>query len=94
MKQLSSSLSANCASLGNQAGPCEYPLFRSATGDEFAQSAALCESRPLPRGYQEMLMRQSVKGKRFVLEVLIFMKFYFFNFHFMTRAKYHFIFNI
>jgi hypothetical protein len=57
---------ASCASLGDQAGTCEYPLFRSATGDEFARSA-LCESRPLPRGYQEMLMWQSVKGKRYVL---------------------------
>lgn len=56
----------HCASLGDQAGTCEYPLFRSATGDEFARSA-LCESRPLPRGYQEMLMWQSVKGKRYVL---------------------------
>jgi hypothetical protein len=50
----------------DQAGTCEYPLFRSATGDEFARSA-LCKSRPQPRGYHEMLMWQSVGGRRYVV---------------------------
>lgn len=57
---------SNCANLVDRAGTCEYPLFRSATGDEFGRSA-LCESRPLPRGYNEMLMWQSVRGKRYVV---------------------------
>lgn len=43
-----------------------YRVFRSATGEEFAQSP-LCISRPLPRGYDERLMWRSVGGKRYVL---------------------------
>ena len=57
---------SSCVNLVDGAGTCEYPLFRSATGDEFGRSA-LCDSRPLPRGYNEMLMWQSVRGKRYVV---------------------------
>ncbi|KAJ5814582.1 monooxygenase [Penicillium riverlandense] len=44
----------------------EHRVFRSATGEEFAQSP-LCISRPLPRGYDERLMWRSVSGNRYVL---------------------------
>lgn len=43
-----------------------HRVFRSATGEEFAQSP-LCISRPLPRGYDEKLMWRSVSGKRYIL---------------------------
>ena len=42
------------------------PVYRTATGDEFAQST-LCESRPTPRGYDEMLIWKSVAWKRYVI---------------------------
>lgn len=57
---------SSCASNGDRAGTCQYPLFRSATGDEFARSA-LCDSRPVPRGYNEMLMWESVEHRRYVV---------------------------
>lgn len=41
-------------------------LFRSATGEEFAQSE-LCIDRPFPRGYNELLMWQASKGMRYVI---------------------------
>ncbi|KAJ5125209.1 monooxygenase [Penicillium atrosanguineum] len=41
-------------------------VCRTATGDEFA-SSILCDSRPIPRGYDEMLMWKSVNGKRYVV---------------------------
>jgi hypothetical protein len=58
---------SSCASdTGDGAGTCDYPLFRSATGDEFARSA-LCESRPVPHGYNESLLWESVQRKRYVV---------------------------
>ena len=42
------------------------PVYRTATGDEFARSM-LCNSRPIPRGYDETLMWKSVDGKRYVV---------------------------
>ncbi|KAJ5297576.1 monooxygenase [Penicillium antarcticum] len=41
-------------------------VFRTATGDEFAQSS-LCTDRPVPRGYDENLMWKSVGAKRYVI---------------------------
>ncbi|KAJ5593870.1 monooxygenase [Penicillium hispanicum] len=41
-------------------------VFRTATGDEFARSR-LCTGRPIPQGYNETLMWQSVGGKRYVI---------------------------
>ncbi|KAJ5679876.1 monooxygenase [Penicillium macrosclerotiorum] len=41
-------------------------VFRSATGDEFARSV-LCDSRPLPRGYDESLLWRAASGKRYVI---------------------------
>jgi hypothetical protein len=38
-------------------------FYRTATDDEFA-SSRLCDSRPIPRGYDEMLMWKSGNGKR------------------------------
>lgn len=41
-------------------------VYRTATGDEFACSI-LCDSRPIPRGYDETLMWKSVNRKRYVV---------------------------
>jgi len=38
-------------------------VFRTATSDEFARSS-LCDSRPDPRGYNESLMWDCMRGKR------------------------------
>ncbi|KAF3387026.1 hypothetical protein F1880_001616 [Penicillium rolfsii] len=58
---------SSCTSdFDDRADTRDYPLFRSATGDEFARSA-LCESRPPARGYNEVLMWKSVPGKRYVV---------------------------
>lgn len=47
-------------------GGFHRPVYRTATGDEFARST-LCESRPIPRGYDETLMWKSIGGKRYVV---------------------------
>jgi hypothetical protein len=41
-------------------------IYRTATAEEFAQSK-LCRGRPLPRGYNEDLMWESMAGKQFVI---------------------------
>lgn len=41
-------------------------LYRSANAEEFAQSN-LCQGRPLPYGYNENLMWETMTGKRYVL---------------------------
>lgn len=41
-------------------------LFRSATAEEFAQTD-LCKGRPIPRGYDELLMWKASKGKRYLI---------------------------
>jgi hypothetical protein len=41
-------------------------VYRTATAEEFAQSN-LCRGRPLPRGYNEDLMWESMAGKQFVV---------------------------
>ncbi|KAK4934019.1 hypothetical protein LTR66_015769 [Elasticomyces elasticus] len=43
-----------------------HRVFRTATGNEFAQSS-LCTDRPVPRGYDENLMWKSVGAKRYVI---------------------------
>ncbi|KAJ5365229.1 monooxygenase [Penicillium concentricum] len=43
-----------------------HRVFRTATGEEFAQSS-LCADRPVPRGYDEDLMWKSVGAKRYVI---------------------------
>jgi hypothetical protein len=47
-------------------GGFHRPVYRTATGDEFARST-LCESRPIPGGYDETLMWKSIGGKRYVV---------------------------
>lgn len=50
-------------------GSCDLPgdrVFRTASADEFAQSD-LCLRRPEPRGYNEMLMRDSMAGERYAI---------------------------
>ncbi|KAJ5579400.1 hypothetical protein N7450_008267 [Penicillium hetheringtonii] len=41
------------------------PVFRTATSDEFARSS-LCDSRPDPRGYNESLMWDCMRDKRYI----------------------------
>ncbi|KAL3483027.1 hypothetical protein BJX62DRAFT_249975 [Aspergillus germanicus] len=41
-------------------------VYRTATSEEFAQSK-LCRGRPLPQGYNENLMWESMAGRRFVI---------------------------